>query len=307
MARVKIEKEVEDELEGGSAAPAYAAPALEKGLDILETLSASNVALSQIEIAERIGRSVSQMYRMLTCLVSRNYVANVGESYSITTKLFELAHNNPPTNHLLSEATPIMQELASEIEQACHLTVFSAGRQVVIAKVDSPSWVGFSIRVGALLDLLVSASGRVLLAFQDPTTRDLRIKEALRHRPQDAEIEIGKILESIQDRGFESMVSMQVKGLHAISFPILDTRNRAMAALTVPYADRLEQSGSKSIADAEVALGRAAKTLSERMGWREGVSNVEILGLGEAGADDTPRRRRRAKLGNVSDTVRQRS
>lgn len=278
-----------------SSGPAYSAPALDKGLDILETLCGSNVGLSQVEIAERLGRSVSEIYRMLACLVNRNYIASSGETYAITTKLFELAHSNPPTNRLLSEAAPIMQELSSEVAQACHLTVYNDGRQVVVAKVDNPSWVGFSIRVGAFLDVLVSASGRVLLAFQDAGMTDLRVREALRQTPERAGMEIGAELDAIRKRGYESAASMQVKGLHAISFPIFDTRNRALAALTVPYSERLDEPSHKTIADVECALGKASRRLSERMGWREGAAEINVTGLSEqwASPDTAPRRRRR--------------
>ena len=129
--------------------PTYSAPALEKGLDILEVLCRSNVPLSQTSIAEELGRSVSEIYRMLTCLIDRGYVLNISDTYAITTKLFELAHSNPPTNRLLLEAGPIMQELSSELEQSCHLTVYNQGRQIVIAKVDNPGGMGYSLRVGA--------------------------------------------------------------------------------------------------------------------------------------------------------------
>jgi DNA-binding IclR family transcriptional regulator len=125
--------------------PTYSAPALEKGLDILEMLCRSNVPRSQTEIAESLGRSVSEIYRMLACLVDRNYLVNAGETYAITTKLFELAHSNPPTNRLLSEAGPIMQKLSAGLQQACHLTVYNQGRQIVIAKVDNPAGMGFSL------------------------------------------------------------------------------------------------------------------------------------------------------------------
>jgi DNA-binding IclR family transcriptional regulator len=284
-----------DHVEEKASGPAYSAPALEKGLDILEILCSSNIGLSQVEIAERLGRSVSEIYRMLACLVNRSYVANIGDSYSITTKLFELAHSNPPTNRLLSEAAPIMQELSSEVEQSCHLTVYNEGRQVVIAKVDNPTWVGFSIRVGAFLDVLVSASGRVLLAFQEPGIMDLRIRESLRQRPEHADLDIVSILEQIKERGYESIASMQVRGLHAISYPIFDTRNRALAALTVPYAERLDQPQGKTVAHVEMALGRSARALSERMGWREGTADVAALGITgmDPRGDTVPRRRRR--------------
>ena len=246
----------------------YSAPALEKGLDILEMLCRSNASLSQTQIAENLGRSVGEIYRMLTCLVARNYAVNLGDSYTITTKLFELAHSNPPTNRLLVEAGPIMQELSSSLSQACHLTVYNQGRQIVIAKVDNPTGIGFSVRVGADLDVLISASGRVLLAFQDPETTALRIRELVRQRPDHENSDIEQILAAVRTRGFESIVSAQIKGLHAVSFPILDTRDRAIAALVVPYAERVDQSDRKTIADVEAVLGQAARTLSERIGWR---------------------------------------
>ena len=245
---------------------AYAAPALQKGLDILELLCRSEIALSQKDIAQRLGRSTSELYRMVTCLVDRGYVAGVEDKYHVTTKLFELAHVNPPTHRLLSEAVPVMQKLSSELDQSCHLTVYNQGKQIVVSKVDTPSGMGFSVRIGAELDVLVSASGRVLLAFQDKETRQMRIEESIRRRPDQADQQINATLDTIQVRGFESIPSVQVRGLFAVSFPILDSQQRAMAALTVPYAERIDQVQRKSISAVEEGLGAAAQTLSARIG-----------------------------------------
>ena len=125
----------------------YAALALEKGLDILELLCTSEHPMAQKDMAQRLGRSVGEIYRMVACLVSRNYVALVDENtYGITTKLFELSHINPPTHRLLFEATPIMQRLASELDQSCHLTVYGQGKQVVLCKVDTPAaWASLCV------------------------------------------------------------------------------------------------------------------------------------------------------------------
>jgi DNA-binding IclR family transcriptional regulator len=45
------------------------------------------------------------------------------------------------------------------------MTVYNQGKQIVVANID------------AQLDVLLSASGRVLLAFQDEETRQARIQE----------------------------------------------------------------------------------------------------------------------------------
>lgn len=245
----------------------YSAPALEKGLDILEMLCKSEQPLTQKEMAAQLGRSVGEIYRMVTCLVDRSYVTQVDDSsYTVTTKLFELSHINPPTHRLLFEALPIMQRLAKELDQSCHLTVYSQGKQVVLAKVDTPSGMGFSVRAGSELDVLISVSGRVLLAFQDDETRKLWIEESLQRRPEQYDAQTDAILNTIRTTGFESIPSMQVRGLYAVSFPILDTQGRAIAALTVPYSERIDQNQRKSIPAVTEALGQAARTLSQRVG-----------------------------------------
>lgn len=248
-------------------ARAYSAPALEKGLDILEALCHSEQPLSQKDIAQRVGRSTGEIYRMVTCLLNRNYVSLVDENtYTITTKLFELAHIHSPTQRLLQEAAPLMQRLASELDQSCHLTVYGQGKQVVLFKVDTPSGMGFAIRAGLEIDVLISASGRVLLAFQEKETQKLRIEESLARRPEQANLQIESVLASVRTVGYESIPSVQVRGLYAVAFPILDTQGHAIAALTVPYAERLDQVQRKSIPEVTETLGKAARMLSTRIG-----------------------------------------
>ncbi|CAN5133642.1 IclR family transcriptional regulator [soil metagenome] len=253
--------------EASSVTP-YAAPALDKGLDILELLCTTETPLSQREIAQGIGRNVGEIYRMLTCLVRRDYVRVVGETYILTTRLFELAHSNSPTRRLLTEARPIMEGLSSELDQSCHLTVWGNGKQLVVAKVDTPSGMGFSVRVGSELEVAVSASGRVLVAFQEDSLRDFRIREASARQPDIDTPELRAQLAEIRGRGYELARSVQVMGLQAVSFPILDGQGHAIAALTVPYAERIDRTDRKSLTEAQHALGIAARDLSLRVGGR---------------------------------------
>jgi len=267
----------------------YSAPALEKGLDILEILAQSEHPLSQKDIAQRLGRSTNEIYRMVACLVNRNYVALVDEStYGITTKLFELAHVNPPTHRLLFEATPIMQRLAGELDQSCHLTVYGQGKQVVLCKIDTPNGMGFAVRAGAELGVLISASGRVLLAFQDDETRKLRIEESLQRYPEHANPQINAVLDSIRATGYESIPSAQVRGLYAVSFPILDVQGRAIAALTVPYVERIDQVQQTTIPEVTERLGVAARNLSARIGGM--VSSAGLNPFEQKSADRPPAR-----------------
>ena len=55
----------------------YRAPALDKGLDILELLAGVEQGLTQAEIAKRLDRSPNEFYRMLDRLVRRGYVTKL--------------------------------------------------------------------------------------------------------------------------------------------------------------------------------------------------------------------------------------
>lgn len=57
-----------------TSADRYRAPALDKGLDILELLSEYPDGLTRAEIVKALGRSANEIYRMLERLVARQYV-----------------------------------------------------------------------------------------------------------------------------------------------------------------------------------------------------------------------------------------
>ena len=96
----------------------YSAPALDKGLDILELLAREVDGLSQSEIAKRLNRSVGELFRMLVVLEERQYVTLLPgtDKYVLTLKMFELSHRFPLVKRLTSAAVPVLKDLANNIE-----------------------------------------------------------------------------------------------------------------------------------------------------------------------------------------------
>lgn len=215
----------------------YRAPALDKGLDILELLAAQQNGLTQAEIAKALGRSSNEIYRMLDRLVRRRYVLRTdGDRYALTLKLFALAHQHPPLRRLVSQAMPYLNRFAAISLQTCHLAVYDRGHVVVIAQADSPGYWGLSIRVGARIGLYNTGSGHVLLAFRSPEERALMIADYERASDDTEEPEaIAERLAQIRSRGFEAMPSRQTAGVHSLSAPILGPNGSALAALSTPY------------------------------------------------------------------------
>ncbi len=97
------------ELRIDESAAAYTAPALEKGLDILELLAGEAGGISQTVIAQRLARTTTELFRMLAVLERRGYVMReLDGGYRLTLRLFELAHQHPPLKRLLTVALPAM-------------------------------------------------------------------------------------------------------------------------------------------------------------------------------------------------------
>ena len=243
----------------------YSAPALEKGLDILEALCQCENGLTQQEIAIRLGRNLGEIYRMLNCLVERKYVANVGNTYTITSKLFQLSHYHPPTYRLLTEALPIMESLSRQISFPCDLRVYNNGSLTVIASIQPPNGLGFMTRVGSEIEVAPSASGLVLLAFQDPIIKEIRIKESLPNKPEQEIEAFRNNLQEVTEKGFASIKSKQFAGLHAIAFPILDMNGNAVAAITVPMLARIDGKIQFTEKQVEELLRESVSNLSNKI------------------------------------------
>lgn len=213
----------------------YRAPALDKGLDILEVLARTTEPLTMAEIAAAIGYSKGEIFRMLQVLESRQYVARATESgYLLTNRLFLLGMERPPVKSLVDAALPVMHRFAEEAGQPCHLVVASNEQMVVIARIDPPGDIGFVVRVGHRLPLCQSTSGRVLFAFQD---------EGVRQRWLDTLVASGSLkrrkafladAQAIREQGHACMPSSDVDGVIDLSAPIMQ-HEHAVGALTVPF------------------------------------------------------------------------
>jgi DNA-binding IclR family transcriptional regulator len=253
----------------------YRAPALDKGLDIIELLSGVDGGLTQAEIAKRLQRSPNEFYRMLDRLVRRGYVTRLdGDRYSLTLKLFGLAQLHAPVRRLVSYATPLMRELADATLQANQLVVFDRGAAVVIAQQEAPGYWGISIRVGAHISLLDTGSGHVLLAFRSAEERRMMLREEARSgEAREPGPDLLARLEQVRERGYEMMSSLQTAGVYNLSAPVLGPDGRAIAALSVPYITLVNTPSAPDITQTVGLVLATAERLSRLAG-----SDVKLAG-----------------------------
>ena len=67
----------------------YRAPALEKGLDVLELLAAQTEPMTLTAIVNQLGRSHGELFRMVQVLEHRGYIEQEpgGEGYRLTDRV----------------------------------------------------------------------------------------------------------------------------------------------------------------------------------------------------------------------------
>jgi DNA-binding IclR family transcriptional regulator len=219
--------------------PKYRAPALDKGLDILELLARAVSPLTIAEISEGVGRSRGEIFRMLQVLEERDYISRPdGEGrYSLTPRLFRLGMEQPPVKNLVETALPIMHRLSDNIDQSCHLVVPSQEQIVVIARVDPPGEIGLVVRVGHRRPISHSASGYVLLAWQDEETRERWFGMMIAHEPQLRRLPVDTAISNIRAAGVATIPSEVVDGVTDISAPVMQ-HGRAICAITIPFIER---------------------------------------------------------------------
>ncbi len=244
----------------------YRAPALDKGLDILELLAGTEDGMSQAEIAKALDRSPNEIYRMLDRLVRRDYVhRSPADRYELTLKLFELGHQTPPIRRLISQATPVLRRFAHNSEQAVHLVIRDRNILVAVAQVDGPGYWNLSIRVGSRIDIVNTGSGHVFLAFADDDERALMLDDAgePRRRQKLSSHLLGR-LSRVRELGYESMESKQVAGVTNLSVPIFGPLGTVIAALTSPYTHRLDTRDAPDKASVLKLLVKAGEEISQR-------------------------------------------
>jgi DNA-binding IclR family transcriptional regulator len=250
--------------------PEYLVPALDKALDIVEVLADRKEGMSQLEIAQAVDRSASQIFRVLSTLERRGYLSRDRQTglYALSLRLFDLVNRQEPARTLAVAAAGPMRQLAEAVGQSCNLSVLDVDRVRVIAQAESPADFGFRVRVGAAFSVSETATGAVLTAFGAAASGGVggvRSGGGVDGAGGGATASGDGGAASIRERGFLERADAVQPSITDIVFPVLNGDGRAVAALTVPYvATSFSTASSESVIAAAAAT---ARRISSNLGF----------------------------------------
>ncbi|WP_334181339.1 IclR family transcriptional regulator [Novosphingobium sp.] len=251
-----------------SAKRGYSAPALEKGIEILELFARDPGGLTISEIAQRLKRSISEVFRIIIVMERRGWLRKdpANDRYSVSYRVLDVAFRATPAHTLSNVAAPVMHQLSVDTNQSCHLVVRTGAAATVIHRQENTGAVGFGIRLGTVVDMMTSCSGHVLLAFMSEERR----AAALAELPEAGAASLRRLekqLEAVRAQGFEMQPSARVAGVTDISFPVFGFDGHVSAALTLPFLVTIDGSQRTDREETRVMLGDAARQISEGLGW----------------------------------------
>lgn len=221
-------------------ATVYQAPAVDKALDVLELLGDSRRGMSMTGIAEALGRSKQELYRVLVCLQERGYlVRDSGQNYRLSTKMFELGSQHCSTQMLVARAMPHMEQLARKLRESCHLNIVVQNRMLVVARAEGDADVMLSVRIGATFELHRRVSGLVGLSMLPEHRRQDYWQQSGESASRIKSLE--SQMSSIRKRGYSNEDSPIVVGVRDCATAVLGSDFSLLGVLCVSHLCRRDE------------------------------------------------------------------
>ncbi len=193
--------------------------ALQKGLDILESLQDAGEPLSFGELRKRVKVSQASFARYLKVLSDRGYVTrNGGGDYSIGYRTIRLGLHGLSQLELHEIARTHLGEITERVKESAELAVFQGGDFIFLDRVECPRSVVLRARPGSSFGISDhNAIGALALAFgrKGKATRTSK-----------------KALEEIRARGFAEQLQNNDE-VYRGAAPLLDHAGTCMGALCV--------------------------------------------------------------------------
>ena len=147
----------------------YTVPALYKGLRILEMFDSTCRALSQVEMAERLGVSTSSIYRIVQTLTSMGYLNKIGtNTYALGTQVVSRGFSYLANREIVEVAASFITQLRDGTSLSSHVGVRDGTEVLYVFRALALQRVSVNVPVGTRFPLHTTAMGRALLMGMTP-------------------------------------------------------------------------------------------------------------------------------------------
>jgi IclR family pca regulon transcriptional regulator len=243
---------------------------VEKAMTVLTAFDGSKRQLSLSEIAALTGFDMSATQRFTYTLAALGYLFKDPDSrkYELSPKLLDFTYHYLTSNELVSRATPYLQQLGSETEEATNLTVLDDTDIVFVLRIVSRNVFNAHVITGSRLPAYCTAPGLAILAtFGDGEIDDILARtnlvaytSATVHQPRKIKERIAQIRKQgyahTEDEYFVSDISTAAA--------ITNAHGRAVGAVNIAVARPRWQADRDERRFADLVISTASAISSRR-------------------------------------------
>lgn len=150
------------------------APAVDRALDVIELMAASEKELSLSEIMKDLNIPRQSLIRILNTLCDRGMLDRAEQRgfYRLGMKLLYFGNRIQDDIKLRSIARPFMQELAQKTSKTVELSALDRDQLVLIEQIEGTEGIRLYTRIGSAYPYFHAvAVGKIYLAHMDPEKR----------------------------------------------------------------------------------------------------------------------------------------
>lgn len=265
------------------AAQVAGTAAFSKFMHLLQLVADTPEPLTAAGLSRLAGYPRPTVYRMVAALVAERLLQEKPGTGQLVLgpRLIQLASRSWGRSELRLAAVEALKRLRDVTGETVHLAVPNGQHMVYIEKLESPSAVRMSSRIGTNVSLYSTAVGKAYLAMLDEAERE-RILESLpqpfgRYTPNtlgDVR-ELRAQLDEVRQRGWSVDEEENEAGIYCFGAPIFGADGTPVAAISVSTLRFRQKSDPEQ---AYVApLLEACRTISQRIAETPALSAADVL------------------------------
>lgn len=252
--------------------PNYIAPALQRGLAILELFTPQRRTLGLSDMAKALGIGRASAFRLAFTLEHLGYLdrAADGKAYRLAPRAMQLGYHYLSGLDCAEVAIPFIDALRDATQISAHMGVRDGTEVVYVYRAHSHMTLSSNIAVGYRLPAHATAMGRMLLSgLDDDAIAQLYTGVRLDRYSDSTAVTLTSLIQQVavdRTRGWTRNRSSFVSGIVAIAAPVRDHRGAVVAAINL--------SGPSAVMDTPATLDHltakvvdTAAAISRQLGW----------------------------------------
>jgi DNA-binding IclR family transcriptional regulator len=219
--------------------PVSHAPALQRGLALLQALASRPHGASQSELAQILGLPLAAVHRMVLALEHLGYVQRhpASRTLRVTQKLLLLGQPHSSNRSLVEACLPAMRRILALTNETTQLCVLAEAQCVILEQLPSRHPFKYVVDLGSRAPTQACAPGKAMLAFLPEPDLTEAIDsldfQAFTQRSITDPTALRAELERVRVAGYALDRAEHFDGIHCIAAPLCDAHGVPFAAITI--------------------------------------------------------------------------